>query len=226
MGSTCHRIWGTMLLVPDSLVKHDVLTAVQRIEMNEDIELAQMAREQIAKTKRYFDNPSDIIKVNAGPSWITSKVETSRRIYNSKMGYAFNVDYQHLWRMGLGLGINYIYFGTSFDEGFDVRMHYIGPSFVVSWKPGEKWRLDASLGAGYSSYTEKVSGHQGSASATESSAGILCQIGVDYMLSKRIAIGFQSNAFTMSLKRPEGYDKYDFYGIRRIDTLLGIRFYL
>ena len=232
MGSTCHRVWGTMLLMPDSLLKQDVLTAVQRIEMNEDIELAQLAREQIAKAKRYYDNPSDIIKVNAGPSWITSKIETNRRIYNSKMGYAINVDYQHLWRMGLGLGINYIYFGTSFDEGFDSRMHYIGPSFVCSWKPGEKWRWDTSWSVGYSSYTEKVSESQGGVSyglsATESNIGGLWQMGIEYMLSKKIAIGFQMNAFTMSLKKPEGYDtdKNEFYGIRRIDTLLGLRFYL
>ena len=53
-------------------------------------------------------------------------------------------------------------------------------------------------------------------------------MGIEYMLSKKIAIGFQMNAFTMSLKKPEGYDtdKNEFYGIRRIDTLLGLRFYL
>ena len=232
LGSTCHRIWGTMFLMPDSLVKQDVLTAVQRIEMNEDIELAQMARDQIAKAKRQYNNPPDIIKVNAGPAWITSKVETDKHIYNSKVGYAFNVDYQHLWRTGLGFGINYIYYGTSFDEGFDVRMHYIGPSFVCSWKPGDKWRWDTSLGVGYGRNTEKADEHQGgvsySVSASESNVAGICQMGIEYMVSKKIAIGFQINAFTMSFDRPEGYDtdKYDFYGVRRMDTLLGIRFYL
>jgi hypothetical protein len=31
----------------------------------------------------------------------------------------------------------------------------------------------------------------------------------------------------MRLKKPEGYeDKYDFYGIKRFDALLGLRVYL
>ena len=188
--------------------------------------------QRIRQILRQYNNPPDIIKVNAGPAWITSKVETDKHIYNSKVGYAINVDYQHLWRMGLGIGINYIYYGTSFDEGFDVRMHYIGPSFVISWKPGEKWRWDTSLGIGYSSYTEKFSDSQRGVryglSATESNAAAICQTGIEYMLSKKIAIGLQMNAFSMSLDKPEGYkmDEDEFYGIRRGDLLLGIRFYL
>ena len=53
------------------------------------------------------------------------------------------------------------------------------------------------------------------------------QTGLEYMLSKNISIGLQINITTMSLKKPEGYDdKYDFYGIRRIDPQIGIRCYL
>ena len=35
------------------------------------------------------------------------------------------------------------------------------------------------------------------------------------------------NAFSVGLKRPEGIDtsRYDFYGVRHLDTMLGVRYY-
>ena len=39
--------------------------------------------------------------------------------------------------------------------------------------------------------------------------------------------GLQIDFFVMSLKKPEGLgDKYDFYGIRRIDPQMSIQYYL
>ena len=48
LGSTCHRVWGTMMLMPDSLVNIDTMTSLQEIEMNKDKELADMTREKIS----------------------------------------------------------------------------------------------------------------------------------------------------------------------------------
>ena len=50
---------------------------------------------------------------------------------------------------------------------------------------------------------------------------------LEYMCSKNIGIGIKLNAFSMSLKRPDGFNlnKDDFYGIRKTDILGGLRFY-
>ena len=230
--STCHRIWCTMYIVPDSLVDGTTMTALQRLEEKNDMELAQMAKKQISIRERMMDNPPDILKLSAGPAWITSEIQTPQATYKSKGGFALQAEYQHLWRIGLGVGLSYKYFSTSFDEGFDLRMHYVGPNIVYSLKLGSKWRTEVSLGIGYSSYMEKVKnggvGLYGNPVSTESGLGVTAHIGAEYMVSKKIGIGMQFGAFSMRLKRPSGYDTdaYEFYGIRRADLGMGIRYYL
>jgi hypothetical protein len=64
-------------------------------------------------------------------------------------------------------------------------------------------------------------------SDSESGLGSIFQLGVEYRLTDRLGIGLHANGLTMRLKKPEGYeDKYDFYGIKRFDALLGLRVYL
>lgn len=223
--SSCHRIWGTMYLMPDTMVNGSASSAISQMEEKYDKELLDMAHNQIRLREKMFDNPKDIIKVNAGPSWITSEIVTYNRTYKNKMGFGFGIDYQHLWRSGIGLGINYMYHYTSFEGDFSATMHYIGPSLIGSIKLGSSWRMDAALGIGYSVYREAY-GMAGEES--KSNVGAMVQLGIEYMLSKRVGLGFQLNSLTMSMKRPDDIDtkQYDFYGIKRADAQLGLRFYL
>ena len=234
-GSTCHRVWGTMYLMPDSLITTDTRSVLQDMEMYEEDAIQAKASQMITnKRDQRLANPRDVLKMSAGPSWIVSEFVTPYRIYKSKLGFSFGADYQHIWRTGLGIGVNFTYFGTSFDEGFSMRMFYLGPSIVGSLMCGQKWRWDVSVGLGFSHYMEELDGgyhsYYGSYSNTsysENRLGTMLQTGLEYMLSKNISIGLQINLTTMSLKEPEGYDnKYDFYGIRRIDPQIGVRCYL
>ncbi|MBR1546301.1 MAG: porin family protein [Prevotella sp.] len=226
LASTCHRIWGTMYVVPDSMVSGNALEVIQQMEEEKDKELLAMTHEQIKRREQMFNNPSNILKMSIGPSWITSEIQTPTRAYKNKMGFCVDIDYQHLWKSGLGVGINYLYHSTSFDEGYSIKMHYIGPSIVASMKFGDNWRMDASLGLGYSVCKEDngyfIEDH------SESNLGVLAQLGIEYMLSKSIGIGIQFNGFNMRMKRPDDINtsKYDFYGIKRLDATLGLRFYL
>ena len=234
-GSTCHRVWGTMFLIPDSLITTDTRSVLQDLEMYEEDAAQANASQMITdKRDRRLANPKDVLKISGGPSWIVSELVTPYQTYKSKLGISLGADYQHIWRSGLGIGVNFTYFGTSFDEGFSLRMFYIGPSVVGSLMFGQKWRWDASLGLGFSHYTEEYDGgyysyydSNSNTSYSENRLGVMFQTGLEYMLSKNISIGLQINITTMSLKKPEGYDdKYDFYGIRRIDPQIGIRCYL
>ena len=225
--SSCHRIWGTMYLMSDSTVSDDAATALQKIEMNHDAELAEMSRHQIQNVNQLRNNPSNIFKVSAGPTWMTSEVETSKGVYKNKSGFELGIDYEHLWRWGFGLGLNYSYFATSFDEGFSIRMHYIGPSLVYSIMWGQKIRYEIGIGMGYAYYKESGNTLY-RYTATESQLGMLGQIGMEYKLSNHVGLGLQVNASTIKMDKPEGYDmdKNEFYGIKRLATLLGLRFYL
>lgn len=228
IGSTCHRIWGTMMLMPDSLIKTDVLTSLQRIELKQDAEYIKMAKDRNSSSKRLLDIPHDVLRISAGPAWITSEFETPVRTYKSKLGFAASAEYQHFWKYGFGLGINYIYYGTSFDEGFKVNMHYLGPTFSFDSNLGRKWIYDAAFGIGYTYYKESFSTAIYNVSETQNRLGVMFRLGIDYKVSEKIGIGFHISGLTMRMKKPEDYDddKYDFYGIRHLDPLLGIRIYL
>ena len=245
-GSTCHRIWGTMYLMPDSLITADTRSTLSDLEKyEEDVVLAKASQMITDIRDRRLNNPRNVVKVNLGPSWIISTLETPYRTYKSKLGFTFSADYQHIWRSGLGIGLNYEYFYATFDEGFNMHMHYIGPSIVGSVMLGQKWRWDTSLGVGFSHYRETIrDGYQKyrpassldgyqihypvyDASYSENGVGIMLQTGFEYLLSEHVGIGLHFNFTSVSLKKPEGKgDDYDFYGIRRFDPQLGIIWYL
>ena len=223
--SSCHRIWGTMYLMPDTMANGNALSAISQMEEKYDKELLAIAQNHIQRREKMLDNPKDIVKVNIGPSWITSEIQTYYKTYKNETGVGFGIDYQHLWRSGIGFGINYMYHYTSFENDFSANMHYIGPSLVGSIKLGSNWRMDAALGLGYSVYRED---YKWAGGESESNVGSMVQLGIEYMLSKHIGLGLQFNTMTMRMKRPNDIDtkEYDFYGIKRLDAQLGMRFYL
>lgn len=169
-------------------------------------------------------SPKDIVKLSAGPAWITSEVQTPQGKYNRKSGFSLGADYMHLWESGLGIGVNTLYFGSKFDEGIKVRLFYLGPSFVGSLTFADKWRAETSFGLGYCMYKEMM----GPLEETSNNLGFLGQIGIEYMVSRNVGIGLHLNSFLVTMKRPEGYntDKYDYYGLKHIDLMFGVRFYL
>ncbi len=220
--STCHRIWGSMLLLPDSLVTIDAVSAIQKAELNQDTELANMAKDQIKRYERTINNPKNIFNANIGYGIVNSKIVTSRQEYKNKGGFTADLSYQHFWKL-FGVGADFNYFHTSFDEGFDMDLLYIGPNVGLGLKLGNKWRYDVILSLGYGNYKESQWG------LSYSEGGFAGKVGMnlEYMCSKSIGIGIRINAFSMNLKEPEGYkvNEDEFYGIRRTDLLGGIRFY-
>ena len=228
LASSCHRIWATMYVMPDSMVKISSRTALQELEERNDAEFLARVKGQKLLYEPTYKGPRDLFKVGLGPAWIISDLQTEKRTYKSKGGYVLTADYQHIWKSGFGFGINYMYYSTSFDEGFDLQMHYVGPSIMAAYMLNDNWRMDASFGLGYANYMESVESMGYKLSASTSNIGVMSQLGIEYMLSKRVGIGLQVDLFTMRLKRPENVntDNYEFYGVRRFDTSLGLRFYL
>ena len=77
--SSCHRIWGTMYVLPDSLVDGNAQKLILELEEEKDKELLAMTQEQIKRREKALNNPDNIFKVNVGPSWITSELQTPGR---------------------------------------------------------------------------------------------------------------------------------------------------
>lgn len=227
--STCHRIWGTMMLMPDSLVNIGTMTSLQEIETNKDKELADMTRNQISKVEKLFNNPHDILRMGIGLGWVTSEIKTPISVYKRKVGLSGSADYLHFWKYGFGLGVNYQIYLASFDESFDINIHYIGPCIAYGLNFGSRWRADMTLGLGYTYYIEKYrNGLNNNQSISQSRLGFCSQLGIEYKMSEKVGLALQMNGFSVELKKPEDVnaDKYDFYGIKRSDLLLGFRIYL
>jgi len=180
-------------------------------------------------TRRKKDGPANVFKVSGGLSWITSEVYTDRGPQDFQRGYALEADYHHFWPFGLGVGLNALYYATTFTGGYKLRMTYIGPSLAYSFKSDAHWRMETAIGVGRSTCTEKLDELKGS----ESGVGALAQLGVEYMITEHVGLGLQVNGFIMRMKRPDDYpspyysrSKKDKYGIKRLECLFGLRFYL
>lgn len=223
--STIHRIWGTMLRMPEtesdtSVVKGSLDRALAQPADNQYMESYKPLYERLKETNK--NAPRNILRFSVGPSWMTSKFQVGDRLYNSKCGIDVEVDYDRVWLSGFGIGVNYLHNYTSFDEGYVQRMNYIGPSLVMAF-PSDKWRGDMALGFGYCSYSESV----GNQSHTEGHVAPLLRMGLEYKVSSQIALGAQLNLITVKLDKPDGFELKDneFYGIRRIGFQVGMRYY-
>ena len=223
--STIHRIWGTMLRMPEtesdtSVVKGSLYHALAQPADNQYVQTYQSPYEEIKK--RNENAPRNILRFSVGPSWLISDFQVGERVYKSKCGVDVAVDYDHVWTSGLGIGVNYLHNYTSFEEGFDQRLDYIGPSLVLAL-PSDKWRWDMALGFGYCRYSESV----GNLSVSESHIAPLMRMGLEYKVSDQIALGAQMNMITVRLDKPEGFELKDneFYGIKRFGIQVGMRYY-
>lgn len=232
--STIHRVWGTMLHIPeeglawmerqktDSTVwKRQAEAEMRRYE--EAIrhrEEQQMMAQRADSVRRAA--PRNRIRVGVGPSWMVSKYQIGNRTYKSRAGIDFQADYEHIWSSGFIFRINYLHNNTNFDEGVKTSINYVGPCFVIEMGV-EHLRAEIGIGLGYAAYTEKYMGH----SVTESRLAGLMHIAMEWKVARHLAIGLNTNMFTMGMKKPDGMEleKGEFYGIRHIGLQGGLRFY-
>lgn len=241
LASTIHRIWGTMLRIPDEgmqalaaadsmVTRKDSVTVSYReyeafLRYQAEREEYQ-ARLQAAINRRdsiLNKAPRNVLRISAGPSWLASKYQLGNHLYKSRCGYDLAVDYDHVWRSCLGFGINYLHNYTSFYEGVKTRINYIGPSVVLCY-PFGKFRYDLALGFGYCYYTESSSFH----SYKEGKIAPLMRVGLEYQLMSHMALGVQLDIYSMHMDKPEGVEleKGEFYGIQRGGLMAGVRIYL
>lgn len=218
--SSIHRVWGTMLYMPQSdndtsVVKASFRQALAR-SLNDEYQRYEKARLQREQA------PRNILRLNIGPSWLMSKCYVDSRVYKSKCGVDVEAGYDYVWKSGFGLGFNYLRNYTSINENITMRLNYFGPSFVMAL-PLNRSRWDVALGLGYCKYSEYYKGLSGS----EAHIAPLMRMGWEYKVGEHLALGLQMTLFSMAMDKPDDVvlDKDEFYGIKRWGLMTGMRYY-
>ena len=141
---------------------------------------------------------------------------------HSKGGMDLFLEYEHIGTSGLGLGINAKYNRTSFGDGIDANLIYVGPSLVYSYITTAKFRWNLAVGLGYAHYNES-----NFAGSNQSGFGLLSKVGIDYLFSERWGIGIEANLISHRFSKPKGFQlkKNEYYGYNTIGLSFGFRHY-
>ena len=173
-GSTCHQIEGDMLWVYNDSV-----------ERKPSVPASVTEEEQPKETAKFRHNT---FYANFGYSF------TTRRIYapaeatgHPKQGMDWQVGYDWVSRKGLGAGLMYSGYRSSYIyDGVknNVGMTYIAPQFVIKQIFG-RWTMEEKIGVGYIRYKTSAKG----SSDTSSGGGCNFLFGVGYLLTETVGIG-------------------------------------
>ena len=224
--SSCHRVWGTMLLLPDHYVEQaGTMNTLEKMERIKDEELLGLVHEQIERTQRARQTPRNVVKVSGGLSILTSDFQMFDHIYKNSTGYAIDAAYHHLWGF-IGTGVDFSHAAYSFESIADISVNYVGPSLVLSGMMDKRslWRWDVTLSLGYGWYTEE---YRKKDKYTEGHFSAKANVGIEYKVARHVGLGLQMGMSTLKLDKPENYKLKDneFYGIQHLDILGGLRFY-
>ena len=107
----------------------------------------------------------------------------------------------------------------SSSEKYNLTLIYIGPSAVMSGNLNDKLRLDFVLGSGVACYTDNDHAGVG--------FGLKTTLGMEYMVSKKVGIGFDMLAITTIFGNPSGVSlpNNEVYGYRQLGLMLTGRFH-
>jgi hypothetical protein len=194
--------------------------------------------------------PSNVVKLDAGVSFITSKVyvynlgDSRFHKFTWKPGFSGKIDYEHFWQSGWGIGVNVIYHNTNFDAGYGAigysqgyyeyqfNQWYFGPCAAYRFRFGDsKWTGDVSIGMGYSRFSEnlddKIIVYYGG-------LGVSWRAGIEYMLSPDIGLGLDLTDLMAFVSQPDysselktlGMNEFDgANGFFRLSLMAGLRIY-
>lgn len=192
--------------------------------------------------------PETVLKLDAGVSFITSKVyvynfsDEGVHVYRWKPEFSAKFDFEHYWKSGWGVGFNIIYNNTSFDGGIDryfiapqdylLQQWYVGPCGNYRLRLGDKWQFSASVGLGYAHCWEELNEDY---KDNYGGLGIMEKAGLEYMLSPHVGLGLELTELMTFLNRPDTAKErqslynddssYDFNGFFHLGLMAGVRFY-
>lgn len=214
-GSNCHQLMGTMFLMKDM--------TIDPTRPNPVMEGAKRDAEETAQKIKDHTMLGNSIRLSVGYAKITSDIETFKGIRHPS-GWEMTLDYEHCWRSGFGIGVNTALFRSSYskeNDGADghLALFYMGPSLVYTLKLHKHWALGWNLGVGCV-YADDVPGQQ-------NGIGVMFKGRIEYLVNENWGIGFDLNAITSTLKKPDGVQLRDGekWGYGRVNYMIGARYY-
>ena len=173
--------------------------------------------------------PSNVIKVNGGLSFITSKMYLPDYTHGARVksqswqpGFMASADYEHYWKSGWGFGLNFFYDYTSYridgNKGahayLDLKSTYIGPSLAYSGCFNKYWRVACAFGMGY--------GHLGGDLSDSGGFGMMYKAGIEYMVNSHFGLGVELNELVIYTKEDDGMKKLKKYATSESDVTSGM----
>lgn len=214
-GSSCHQLKGMMFLMSDTIVDMTKPNAVMEGAKRDAEEMAQMIKD--------LTLPSNGLRLSMGYGKIMSDVETFKGIKHPS-GLEVMLDYEHLWRSGLGIGVNTAMFRSSYSEASDgvngnLSLYYIGPCLVCAYKFKKHWGMACNFGLGYA-YVDDVFIQQ-------SGIGFMGKVKIDYMLNDDWGLGIETSILNSTFKKPKDVvlKENEKWGFSRMGYMFGVRYY-
>lgn len=225
--SGIHRLWGTMIRMEETAADTVVRRSVEQVLERSGHEGYQEYNNSLRQyTSLREEQPSNSLSLAIGPSFMASRYQVGTTEFKSKWGLGVTADYEHVWKSGFGLGLNYLYDFKSYEymnSDIKLRLNYIGPCAAFEYLVSENWRWGVGIGLGCGWFSEKYWAE----SNTESHLATLIRLKTEFKVSNSFGVGLQMNVFTMRMKKPDDFVLKDneFYGIRNLGFLLSFHYY-
>lgn len=212
-GSSCHQIMGTMLYLKDLNVYLDdpnpVMEAMAANAQNMEVE----------RKKRQA--PESTFSASIGYGIITSKYYLDNELIKNKGGLDWRLEYERIYKNGLGFSILYSGFKADFPENFTLNLSYFAGSFIGKYRFANDWIVKYGVGMGYFYSSNNGYGIKGTGGF-----GLHTDLGLEYMVSRNVGIGVSMSAISASLSNGDiKLADDERYGIGRINFMTGVRFY-
>ena len=168
------------------------------------------------------------LAVNFNPGFITSKVDTGEKEVSWRGGIGISANYRCMFDSNYGFGLTYNHSKTSYDmsnNSVDIKLDYIGPSFVMGGQLGNRWSAHLSFGIGVAHYSEHYEKEIYSVFVIKPSnygVGIQSEAGFDYYLNKTLSIGLGITEDVYIFSKSDAQTKGQSNGFSRFALAVGL----
>ena len=230
--SSCHQIWGNMLLVSDFSRTEDTVRSTP-----ETITFVQ-TQGYIRQQKQL---PKTAFMLNAGYSWRTAKIYDDLSDFEKhllkqvKSGFLWSGSASYYFNDYYGIGLCFSQFAASYQTlaqdlntgrngEFKIadRITYFGPSFAMQAPLGKSaWLFDIDFSIGYIEIKSKQSFLNETVTISGNSIGFQTEAGLSYKISPEFAIGFKIRTIDGTLFQLTTVDNYGQKTIEKLDPKNG-----
>lgn len=217
--SSCHRIRGTMLLLPSPQVSSETAMALQQAGINRDVEMANRMVSALYRNPCFGNHVRNVLKASFGPAVFINRIRTPLKDYCGKVGFDYSVEYQRVSLYGLGVGITVAGNITHLEAGKNLKLFYLGPEILWAIRGGTSYGAELAFSLGYTHYADGY--HSGNG------MGFKARFGFEYTLMPHLAIGAELNLESSSFKQPHDIQIPEGKGFNygAINLLIGPRYY-